>query len=96
MEHLPSRYRDVRVDAFAVMPNHIHVILAIGCSGPMQTAKNPTLSSVIALYKAGVSRRIHQLDPSVKVWQTSFYDEIIKNQRHYLAAWNYVAGNPQK
>lgn len=96
MNNLFSHYEDVCVDAYVVMPNHIHAILAIGCGKPARREENPTLSSVVALYKAGVSRRIHSIDPTVKVWQKSFYDEVIRDGQHYSAVWNYIAGNPQK
>lgn len=96
LNRISLHYRDVCVDAYAIMPNHVHAIIEIGCAEPVQTEENPTLSSVVALYKAGVSRRIHSIDPTVKVWQKSFYDEVIKSEQHYMAVWNYVVGNPRK
>ena len=90
MEGLSHHYEDVVVDKFVVMPNHIHAIIAIGCN---REGKNPSLSQVVACYKAGVSRKA-QLGTTL--WQKSFYDEVIRNEAHYLSAWNYIDGNPSK
>ena len=88
MEKLAQHYEDVVVDKFVIMPNHIHAILAIGCS---REGENPSLSQVVACYKAGVSRK-----SGTTPWQKSFYDEVIRNEAHYQSAWNYIDGNPSK
>ena len=90
LEGLSHRYEDVVVDQFVIMPNHIHAIFAIGCS---KEGKNPSLSQVVSCYKAGVSRKAQT---GTTLWQKSFYDEVIRNKAHYLAAWNYIDGNPSK
>lgn len=90
MEELSQHYDDVLVDQFVIMPNHIHAIFAIGCN---REGKNPSLSQVVSCYKAGVSRKA-QLGTTL--WQKSFYDEVIRNEAHYLSAWNYIDGNPSK
>ena len=88
MEKLAQHYEDVVVDKFVIMPNHIHAIFAIGCS---REGENPSLSQVVASYKAGVSRK-----SGTTPWQKSFYDEVIRNEAHYQSAWNYIDGNPSK
>ena len=56
----------------------------------------PTLSTVIGLYKSGVSRKIRALSPGTSIWQRSFYDHIIRNEKEYLDDWNYIQENPAK
>ncbi len=94
LEKIPEHYNMVAVDKYVVMPNHIHAILIIGCG--RQSGKMPTLSSVVGSYKSGVSRRIHQLNPMVSVWQKSFYDSVIRNDPMYREIWNYIEGNPME
>lgn len=31
-----------------------------------------------------------------KLWQTSFYDHVIRDEADYLTKWNYIAANPAK
>lgn len=30
------------------------------------------------------------------LWQKSFYDEVIRDERQYEAVWRYISENPQK
>ncbi len=95
LEQLPMRYTDVIVDKYVVMPNHIHMIVEVGCAA--DAGKDmPSLSTIIGGYKSGVSRNIHEQLPNLRVWQKSFYDEIIRNDQHYQRVWNYIDGNPSK
>ena len=82
-------YNNVSADKYVVMPNHIHMILKLD-----ETGKNPDINQVIAQYKSGVSRRIHQESYDIQVWQRSFHDHIIRNQKSYERIWNYIDGNP--
>lgn len=94
LKKVSSHYADVSVDKYIVMPNHVHVIFAIGCH--TNASSNPSLSTVVGQYKSAVSKQIHEIYPSLSVWQKSFNDEIIRNQAHYKAVWNYIDGNPAK
>jgi len=57
---------------------------------------NPNVSQIIAQYKSGVSREIRKMDSSVEVWQRSFHDHIIRNQKSYEKIWQYIETNPLK
>jgi Transposase and inactivated derivatives len=97
LENIPLRFEDVSVDKYVVMPNHIHCIMVIECGAKAERSRPfPTLSTVIGLYKSGVSRQIHKLHPTIKVWQKSFHDHIIRNEEDYLSIWQYIDDNPTK
>lgn len=90
LRNIPAHFPDVTVDKFVVMPNHVHLILAIGCSGEPERLKPfPTLSTIIGQYKAGVSREL-----GVSIWQKSFYDHIIRGKEDYQEIWEYIDENP--
>ncbi len=76
---ISDRFDGVKVDKYVIMPNHIHAIIVIGCEITEQSRLFPTLSTVIGLYKSGVSKRIHTDRPSMQIWQKSFYDRIIRD-----------------
>jgi REP element-mobilizing transposase RayT len=50
---LPGRYASVALDAFVVMPNHIHFVLHLKETEAM--GRRPALSDVIAAYKSTVA-----------------------------------------
>ena len=90
MQRIAAHYDGVYVDKYVVMPNHVHLILKIE-----DTDHNFNVSQIIAQYKSGVSRQIRQIDSEMQIWQRSFHDHIIRNQKSYESIWNYIDGNPQ-
>ena len=87
-EHYPSTY----VDKYVVMPNHIHMILVL----EQMPEKTCSLTTVIGSLKSAVSKEIHLHCPDKEIWQRSFYDHIIRNQKDYEAIWMYIEDNPRK
>ena len=69
------------------MPNHVHAIIVL-------TDDKTKLSDVVCSYKSYVTKKIHELQPDMKVWQSSFHDHVIRNQQSYEKIWLYIEGNP--
>lgn len=99
---LLGHFPNVRVDRFAIMPNHVHVILVLekipftaSTAAEWKTGETersrpfPTISTVIGQYKSGVSRKA-----GFPLWQKSFYDHIIRNEQDYWQIAHYIETNP--
>lgn len=86
-------YADVTVENYIIMPNHLHLLLFIdGFGDGTMRASSPTnLSTVIRSLKTFITREVGK-----NIWQRSFYDEIIKNETHFLHAWEYIEYNALK
>ena len=84
-------YPGVRVDNYIIMPNHVHAIIVID---PLKDA--PSLIKIVGSYKTAVTKQIRQIYPDIVVWQRSFYDHVIRNQKGYERIWEYVQYNAQK
>lgn len=56
-------------------------------------ASSPTtdLSTVVRTFKTMVTKEI-----GTAIWQRSFYDEIIKDEKHFQNVWDYIAFNALK
>ena len=93
---IPNHFAGVAVDKYAIMPNHVHAIVVIGGGVSERACPFPTVSSVVGAYKSAVSRMIHAVEPGIPVWQKSFYDHIIRNEKEYLDDWRYIDDNPAK
>ena len=53
------------------------------------------LSKVVQLYKSSVTKRVKKIEKSVySLWQSSFHDRIIRNEREYGNIQLYIANNP--
>ena len=85
---IPQYFPLIRLDQFVLMPNHLHGIIQITDS------KAYTLSTIIGVYKAAVTRSVKQGACSLPVWQRSFYDRIIRSERALLALRQYIEDNP--
>ena len=84
---IPRVYSGVTVEKYAVMPNHIHAVIAI--------EEGPSLTQIVGQLKATVTKKIHKTQGDILVWQRSFYDHIVRNQKDYERIWLYIHGNPQ-
>ena len=97
LQALEERYQAVSVDKYVIMPNHIHIILRL--TGETAGASpRPTLTEIIGTYKLFVTRICNQSDqtPGRKIFQTSFYETILRDENMYQKCWRYIEGNPSK
>lgn len=89
---LPVRFREVSLDAFVLMPNHIHGVIQI-CE-PMQRG----LAEVVSAFKSITARRINELRrvTAKPVWQRGFYEHVVRNEAELDRIRAYVDHNPAK
>ena len=87
---LPKHYSNVSVDKFVVMPNHVHMILVL------HSGNTADLEQIIGQYKSGVTRKCRKISPNIQLWQRSFHDHIIRNQKRYEKIWMYIETNPMR
>jgi REP element-mobilizing transposase RayT len=87
---------DVELDAFVIMPNHLHGILLLGRS-EAATAARP-LGAVIRGFKAATTRAVAAVKPGLEhpLWQRNYYEHIIRNEDSLEAIRAYIADNPVK
>lgn len=90
---IPTAYDTVEIDKYVIMPNHIHLLLRIGMGSGAPGSSRPTqmIPRIVAALKRFTNR-----DAGVKLWQTSFYDHIIRNETDFLRIWTYIDTNPAK
>ena len=86
--NIEKHYNDVYIDKYVIMPNHIHLIVVIGCRVE-NSIENHSLSNIIGQFKSGVSK-----EAGAPVWQRLFHDHIIRNQKDYERIWKYIDANP--
>jgi putative transposase len=94
---LPERFPSIRLDAFAILPDHVHGIIWLE---PTDTHK-PKLWNVVGAYKSLVYyhyiRSLPEHDRDIKtIWQFSFNDSILRTSDAVERARLYVINNPMK
>ena len=81
----------ISVDNYAIMPNHIHLLLQIHSDVDGRPMAAPTISTVVNQMKGAVSKEIGH-----SVWQKGFHDHVIRGEEDYREIWQYIEGNPGK
>lgn len=107
LEKIPEIRVRVNLDAWVVMPNHVHAIIVID-EGPMTVEipwwgistksnwKTGALGTMVNQYKAACTRRIHQVIDENFAWQSGYYDHIVRNENSLEAIRLYIISNPTK
>jgi len=92
---LEERYPFVSIDQYVVMPNHIHFILLLD-GGTAGASPRPTVSDVVCAYKSLTTRECKRNGFAEKLFQTSFYEHIIRNHSDYTEIVEYIQQNPSR
>ena len=94
---LETFYDNVKIDRYVIMPDHIHAIIVLTGKAAGASSR-PTLMQIVQSFKSKATRICNQKDdtPGRKIFQTSFYDEIIKNKKAYEEVSRYIYNNPMK
>lgn len=92
----PEHYPGIRMDEYMIMPNHIHGIFWIEEKVESPEEKPHSLSEIIRGFKTWSSKQIIEARrmTGTPVWQRSFYDQVIQNERHLNAIREYIQNNP--
>ncbi len=101
---LPQHYSNVELDAFVIMPNHIHGIIFLTDVGaglkPAPTAsprdKRHGLPEIIRAFKTFSSRQINKFRnmPGTSVWQRNYYEHVIRKDESLAQIREYIETNP--
>ncbi len=95
--NLEKRFDFVFVDQYVIMPTHVHAIIRFA-EQAAGASPRPTLSSVIGVWKSLTTRlwNAQNFTPGKKLFQTSFYEHIVRNADDYAEIWCYIENNPAK
>ncbi len=99
LQYLPRQFRNVDIDGYVVMPNHIHVVIILY---PVDDASEAaSLSDVVAAFKRMTTnayiKRVREAGWTPfpgRLWQRSFHDKIIRSDRHLDQLRTYIESNP--
>ena len=94
-ETLPQRFSSLQLDAFVIMPNHIHGILVL------DGHSNKTLADIVGAFKSittneyikGV-KQYHWQSFDRIFWQRNYYEHIIRNEQALNQIREYIVYNP--
>jgi putative transposase len=101
--------KNIKTDAFVIMPNHIHGIIfvkphALGVEAGLAPAPLPdpipALGDIIGAFISRCSLEYlkfiddNDLNESAKIWQRNYYERVIRNKEELIAVRKYITSNP--
>ncbi|MCP9448369.1 MAG: hypothetical protein NNA22_12480 [Nitrospira sp.] len=99
---------NVELDAFVVMPNHVHGIIVLHGDGRGTLQRAPTtverfgkptsntIPTIVRLFKSATTKRINERrgTPGAPIWQRNYYEHIIRDDESLNRIRQYIAENP--
>jgi REP element-mobilizing transposase RayT len=88
---IPVHFDSVELDAFVVMPNHVHGVVVL------TAASGPALPTIVGSFKSAASRAISLIRRGASrgpVWQRGYYERVVRSDAELEAIREYVIGNP--
>lgn len=95
---LKERYGSLELDAFQIMPNHIHGIIILRNSKNINITF-PTIGNILGTYKSLVSKECRKLSRSRgkvagKLWQRNYSEQLINTEEEYREIRKDINDNP--
>ena len=77
------------------MPNHIHIIFVLE-GDAARASPRPTITDAICAYKSLTTRECKKAGKTEKLFQTSFYEHVIRGREDYEEIVKYIHENPMR
>jgi REP element-mobilizing transposase RayT len=99
IKQLNDFYDNISVEKYVIMPDHIHLLLNVQ-NGQSRTPvptdfnlkidnKNSQVAKFVSTFK-----RFCNKEYGKNIWQSRYYDHVIRNQADYNEIWQYIENNP--
>ena len=94
---------NVEIDEYVVMPNHFHGIVVLKDFERSDSRKEHfgapvagSLSTIVRLFKQACTVHINKLrdTPHAPLWQRSYYEHIVRNDKDLQRVREYIVNNP--
>lgn len=104
---IPHHYPEVRLHDYVIMPDHLHGIVEIvpnkRYSNKMESEIHEyqktiprSLGAIVRGFKLGVTKKVHEKYPDIKVWARNYHESIIRNDTMFQKIKKYIQNNPKE
>ena len=90
---LESRYSNITIDGYVIMPDHIHFVVMIHRT--QGGGISPTLSDAVCVFKSLATRKCKEIGID-NLFQRSFAEHIVRNSDDYETRIKYIYENPMR
>jgi putative transposase len=100
----PQLRAGVVLDAFVIMPDHMHAIVTMPAAGRVEAScgllhRAPgSLGSLVAGYKASCTSEVRRVleRPQLRLWQRNYHERVVRNGPALDRIRRYIAANPAR
>jgi putative transposase len=104
---IPKEFPSVELDAFVVMPNHVHGMIhlhrRVAANEEQRTSAEfgkPQTGSIgwlVRAFKARVTRQARQAlqRPGLTIWQRNYFERVVRTGKEYEDVYRYIYDNPK-
>lgn len=104
---LPEYFPRVTLDAFVIMPDHLHGVILLRGAAPAPTAprngrpkgsRPGSLAAIVQSFKSVSTRRINRAQNTAgrRVWQEDYYEHIVRDEADMARIRRYITANPSR
>ena len=93
-----ARFSNISIDRYIIMSDHVHLLITI-----KEQISDVSIPDVVGFFKSHTTNdyitgvKTGHLKPFCKkLWQKSYYDHVVRDQRDYNEIWQYIVNNPMK
>jgi REP-associated tyrosine transposase len=91
--NLLNHYLDIDLDAFVLMPNHVHGIIIL----PDGSDTRHGIPEIVRGFKTFSARRVNERrEKRGARWQRGYYEHVIRNEKALNRIRGYIANNPAR
>ena len=92
-DDLPAHYNGIDLDAFIVMPNHVHGIIILAD----ESERRHAIPDIVRGFKTFSARRVNERAGKRGVlWQRGYYEHVIRNEKALDCVRAYIANIPAR
>ena len=91
-----NRMNGPTIEKYVIMPDHIHLILRVDVAAAKGTSRAPSPTNAAVPHFVSTFKRFCHRDVGSQIFQRSYYDHVIRNQKDYDEIWEYIENNPGK
>ncbi|MEM1127236.1 MAG: transposase [Bacteroidota bacterium] len=100
----------VTVEAWAVMPDHVHALIGLDVEGPPPDVapvglvgqppdvrwRSGSVGAIVGQIKSVSTKRIRRAGMPDFAWQPRFHDRIVRSRRAFVNIRRYIIANPSR
>lgn len=97
VQYLIEHENHFKVLKYVVMPNHMHLLLA------KKSDSDVSVSDFVRRLKSFTTRQLRNCQKNgeisnlpEQIWQRSFHDRVVRDEREFEMVWTYIENNPKK